>query len=782
MQSELPRLEPRAVKLLRTEKSAHGFERSPPPTNSASELPKAVAIRGWGASAMLMDCRDAHGFQPVYDSRTMNRRKTALHKQGSPEPHEINALWTASAQGRYLEAANLARTMTARFPRYGFGWLALGAMLKQMGQNVEALAAMRKAAALTPGVVEVHYNLGTVLNDLGQLDEAEASYQRALQIKPDYAEAHYNLGNPLKARGRLVEAGASYRRALQINPDDAAAHNNLGLTLVDLGRPEGAEDCYRRALQINPDDAAVHNNLGLALVELGRPKEAEASYRRALQIRPNDPEAHTNLGNALQDLGQLSNALACYHRALQIKPDFAEAHYNLGNPLRDFGQLSEAVASLRRALEIKPGFACHSSLLFTSNLQARPSASELLAEARRFGDAAARMARPYSEWRNAPETGRRLRVGLLSGDLCSHPVGYFVEGMLAALATAASDRLELFAYPSHSQADALTERIKAYCSGWHSAVRLSDESLAQRIYDDGIDILIDLSGHTAYNRLPVFALKPAPIQASWLGYFATTGVAAMDYLIADPWTLAQSEEAYFTEKIWRLPETRLCFTAPNVEVAVSSLPALANGYVTFGCFNNLAKMLDDVVALWARVLQAVPGSRLFLKATQIDDVLLRQRAIDRFAAHGIDIDRLILEGGEVRAKYLAAYQRVDIALDPFPYTGGTTSVEGLWMGVPLLTLAGESFLSRQGVGLLMNAGLPEWIATDAADYVQRAVSHASDLQRLATLRLGLRQQVLASPIFDAPRFAGHFEAALRGMWQKWCDQQKGAAVMTPTAL
>jgi predicted O-linked N-acetylglucosamine transferase (SPINDLY family) len=299
----------------------------------------------------------------------------------------------------------------------------------------------------------------------------------------------------------------------------------------------------------------------------------------------------------------------------------------------------------------------------------------------------------------------------------------------------------------------------------------SDEAAARLIHSDSIHVLVDLSGHTAGNRLPIFAWKPAPVQVSWLGYFATTGIAAIDYLIADPWVLPETEEAYFTEKIWRLPETRLCFTSPDVDVEVSLLPALSNGYITFGCFNNLSKMNDDVVALWAKVLGSVPDSRLLLKAKQFVNGLVSKNTIDRFAAHGINSNRLILENPELRDKYLAAYHRVDIALDPFPYPGGTTSVEGLWMGVPVLTLAGERFLSRQGVGILMNVGLPEWIATDADDYVARAVSHAADLQHLSDLRSRLRQLVLASPIFDAPHFARNFEASLRGMWQKWCDEQ-----------
>jgi predicted O-linked N-acetylglucosamine transferase (SPINDLY family) len=397
--------------------------------------------------------------------------------------------------------------------------------------------------------------------------------------------------------------------------------------------------------------------------------------------------------------------------------------------------------------------------------------ADLLAEACRFGELAARQARPYTSWCNFPDPGRCLRVGLVSGDLCNHPVGYFVEGILAALTSNEPVRMKFTVYLSDFRHDALSERVKVYCDRWHSVVGLSDENLARRIREDSIDILIDLAGHTAYNRLPMCAWKPAPVQVSWLGYFATTGVPAIDYLIADPWSLPEVEEINFTETIWRLPETRLCFTAPDVPVEVAPLPALSNGYLTFGCFNNLTKINDSVVALWARVMSAMPQSRLFLKSKQLHETSVRQSIIERFAAKGINADRLILEGFAPRADYLAAYRRVDITLDPFPFPGGTTSAESLWMGVPVLTLAGKRFLSRQGIGLLMNAGLPEWIACDADDYVARAVLHVSDLQRLAKLRNSLRQQVLASPLFDARRFARHFEAALRGMWAHWCSQQ-----------
>ncbi len=544
------------------------------------------------------------------------------------------------------------------------------------------------------------------------------------------------------------------------------AHEDAGLSVEALQH-------YEAAIRLAPNLARAHLNRGNVLLQVGDTEGALAAYATALVHDTGYAAACYNTGNAYLRSGHREAALAAYDRALELKPDFVDAEVARGNVLDDLGQLDDAEESYRRALKLNPEYVeAYSNLLFSHNYRANLSASVLLSEARRYGEVVARRARLCSDWLNIPDASRCLRVGFVSGDLRQHPVGYFLEGVLAALAQHAAGRLEFFAYSSHFGSDEITQRIRERCHGWHLAEGLSDEDLVQCIHGDGIDILIDLSGHTAHNRLPVLAWKPAPIQISWLGYFATTGVAEIDYLIADPWTLPVSEETSFTERIWRLPETRFCFTPPDVSLEVTPLPALSNDYVVFACFNNLSKMNDAVVMLWARILNAVPGSMIFLKAFQLAESLVRQSVVERFAVYGIGAERLILEGFSSRAEYLATYQRVDIGLDPFPFTGGTTTVEALWMGVPVLTLSGKSFLSRQGVGLLMNAGLPEWIADDADDYVARAISFASDFQRLAALRSGLRQQVLASPIFDATRFSQYFEAALRSMWQAWCDQKK----------
>lgn len=696
----------------------------------------------------------------------------------TPTAAECKQIAVLFNSGQHAALESHARWLLSQYPDSGFVWKALGVALQMQGKD--AVPALEKAVQFLPDDAEAHNNLGFVLQERGQLDAAAASCRRALQIEPGYAEAHNNLGIALRDLGQLDDAFASYRQALAIRPDYAEAHTNLGNALQDIGQFDAAAASYRRALQIQPNLATAHNNLGNVLKVLGQLDAAEASCRRALALKPDYAEAHNNLGNALKELGRLDEAAASYRRALEFKSAYAEAHSNLGNTLLDLGQLDGAALSHRRAVECKPDCAkMHSNLLYADNfLVDQPQASQLAA-AQCFGALVAHKARPFTTWNNVPEPDRCLRVGLVSGDFCDHPVGHFVEGMLANLASNASGRLEIIAYHCHSGVDQITERIKASCHEWYSAVGISDADLARRIRDDGVDILIDLAGHTAHNCLPLFAWKPAPVQVTWLGYLATTGVAAIDYVFADAWTLPDTEEKYFTEKIWRLPDSYLCFTPPASCAEVSPLPALSNTYITFGSFNNLIKINDAVVALWAKVLAAVPRSRLFLKSRQLKDASVRNSILERFARQGVDRERLILEGTVARAEYLTPFQRVDIALDPFPYPGITTSVENLWMGVPVLTLAGKSFLSRQGIGLLMNAGLPEWIADDADDYVSRAVSHASDLPSLSLLRNGLRQQVRASPIMDAPRFARHFEAALRGMWTDWCFRDAGPGSHDP---
>jgi len=716
-------------------------------------------------------------------------------RSAAPSPDEFNQLVALYNARRYAELESRAHALIGRYPDSGFAWKLLGASLQMQGKN--ALTAFQKTAELMPGDAEAHFNLGVVQKSLGQLTEAVASYRRALKLNPAYAAAHGNLGNVLKDLGQLDDAVASYRSALKIKPDSATTLNNLGTALKDLGQLDDALASYQRALLLNPGYAEAHSNLGNALKELGKLDDALASLRRAVQLKPDSAHAHFNLGNALRDIANLDEAMASYRRALEIKPDYAEALSNLGSTLKDLGRLDEAMASYRRALEIKPDYAeahsnlgnalkalgqpndavesyrraldmgddyagIYSRLLFTLNYSANHSPSACLDEARQYGRVVSeKVAARFSTWQcaDAPE---RLRVGMVSGDLRNHPVGYFLESLLAELDPA---RIELIAYPTDSKTDALTSRIQPFFSSWKPLVGLSDEDAARLIHADGIHILMDLSGHSRHGRLPVFAWKPAPVQAAWLGYFATTGVTEIDYLLADPVGVPEAHQEHFTEKIWYLPDTRLCFSPPETDLPVAPLPAQQSGHITFGCFQNMAKVDDVVLATWANILAALPDARLRWQCYQLGDPAVVKQLIPRLQQQGIDPAKVILQNSVAREAYLAAHSEVDLILDTFPYPGGTTTCEALWMGVPTLTLAGDTLLSRQGASLLTAAGLKDWVATSREEYVDRAIALAGDLPKLATLRAGLRQQVGTSPLFDAPRFARNFEDALWGMWQ-----------------
>jgi protein O-GlcNAc transferase len=638
-----------------------------------------------------------------------------------------------------------------------------GSASERNGQTEAAMASYRRALELNPDDFVAHNCVGNLLCNLGRAHDAMGHFRAAIRINPDIAALHYNLGNSLKDLGQRDDAVASYRRALEINPDIAVAHCNLGGVLADLGNADEAVASYRRSLEIDPGAAITHLNLGNSLKELRQLDEAVASYLRALEIDPGCVDAHTNIGDIQKDLGQLHDAVASQRRALQINPASAAAHNNLGNALKDLGRFDDAIASYRKALEFDPGFAvAHSNLLLALNYSAGHAVPYCVEQAREFGRALdLRAVEKFSAWQCSPRP-ERLRVGLVSGDFRSHPVGFFLAGPLAHVDPA---RVELIAYSTADRADALTDILRPHFAEWTSLAHVTDDDAARLIHDAGVHILVDLSGHTANNRLPVFARRPAPVQCSWLGYFATTGVAQMDHLLGDPFVTPAEEASHFTENVWRLPECYLCFAPPALALNVGPLPAMARGHIVFGCFNNLAKMNDAVVTLWARLLQAVPGSQLLLKTAQLNDFNVRETTLRRFAALGVASDQLLLEGSSPRSELLAAYDRVDIALDPFPYPGGTTSVEAMWMGVPVVTRRGDRFLSHVGESIARNAGQSDWIAADDEDYLAKAVAFATNLEQLAMSRANLRQQVLNSPVFDAPRFARHFENAMWGMWE-----------------
>jgi predicted O-linked N-acetylglucosamine transferase (SPINDLY family) len=530
---------------------------------------------------------------------------------------------------------------------------------------------------------------------------------------------------------------------------------------------------------LRPDDAEVHSNLGNVLAEQGNLDGAVAAYHRALAGKPDYAEAEMNLGLALAEQGKLGAAVDSYALALRHKPDDAQLEMNLGLALAEQGRLDEAVESLRRAVTHRPGYAeAEMRLAFTQLYRSDVGLADILAAARRWNDAHGVPLRDgWPAHRRPAQPALLPRIGLVSADFRCHAVGFLVIPAVEGLARAG---YHLTCYSNSVKSDHLTERFVRAATVWRPVVGLSDDSLAETIRADGIDILIDLSGYSAGNRLLALARKPAPIQvASWVGYPATSGLAAMDYILADSYQLPAEAEAFYTEAVVRLPDSYVVVEPPRDSPSIDDRAAGGREEITFGSFNALKKITPVTMAAWSRILARLPASRLLLKTPALNCPATRRHVAQLFAGHGIAAERLEQIGGTSPADHLSAMRRVDIALDPFPYSGGRTTVESLWMGLPVITLPGETFCSRHSLGYLSNIGLGELAATSRDHYVDLAVTLANDKARLAGMRGGLRARMLASPLCDIDRFTAHLAAALTMMWRRWCDGRPAASFDVP---
>jgi predicted O-linked N-acetylglucosamine transferase (SPINDLY family)/SAM-dependent methyltransferase len=684
------------------------------------------------------------------------------HKTGFTAKSLAAALETAGFRQVSVQSGNLELTALAR---------------KQAAAGEERPVAHIEAAAgaVAGGSAVQLRKRGNRLLAEGNLEAAAACYREAVAADGADAAARLNLGYALKALGLEDEARRQLEAALNLDAGMEDAHFLLGTLDAGQGRPAEAAEHFAAALARKPDFEIARRELCRELFRDGQYVRARSEVEAGLRLHPDSADLLHYLGNLQQHEGDYAGAIASYEKALALRPDYVEVRSNLCKALLDLGRIDAAEAQYRAVLdqgEASLATEAHSCLLFARCYRHDDTPEAYLAEARRYGARVAAQARPFADWPMASRDAYPLKVGLVSGDFIEHPVGYFLENVLAHLDPA---RLALTAYPTLAEEDALTARIRPYLKVWRPIGHLDDEAAARRIREDGIQVLIDLAGHTGRNRLPVFAWRPAPVQATWLGYFASTGVPGMDYLLADPVSVPERAESQFTESVWRLPDTRLCFTPPDTQglPARTPLPALRRGHLTFGCFQNVAKLNGRVLALWGRIFAALPQARLRLQSRQLDEPSVRENIIGRLGRAGIAPERVVLQGGMTRRDYLAAYAEVDAVLDTFPYPGGTTTCEALWMGVPTLTLAGNTMLSRQGASLLSCAGLTDWIATDEEDYLARALALAADLDGLAQLRAGLRETVAASPLFDAPRFARQFESALAGMWRRHLSVRAG---------
>ncbi len=621
----------------------------------------------------------------------------------------------------------------------------------------------KEATKLAPRNPMAYLLLGDIELARSRFQVAVKFYREALRRKPDLIAAHGNLGLAWLRQAEYRKAAESFERVLRLHPGDATALLNLGNIAQAQGQLEHALRYYQQAIEADSNCAEAYNNAGALRFAEGAIDEARALLEQALQIAPEDLETLNNLGNVLRAAGKLSEAIHTYRKATTLYPEHAGSWNNLGNALLDYFEFEAGIAALRRAVQIKPDYAkARGNILFAFNFTASFSQSFCLEQAREYGRMVQQHAGArFTSW-TCVAAPKRLRIGLVSGDFHSHPVAFFLENLLAQID---HSKIELFAYQNSQKNDAVTDRLKSHFAAWKVIDGKNDREAAQLIHDDGVHVLIDLSGHTAGNRLPVFAWKPAPVQVTWLGYFATTGVAEIDYLLADEAGVPENQRTQFTESVWYLPDTRLCFSPPDVNLPVAPLPALLNGHITFGCFQALAKVGDEVLAAWSKILMALPNARLRFANKLLHDSAIKAQFSERLKQHNIDLARVEFHGAVAREAYLAAHAEVDVILDTFPYPGGTTTCEALWMGVPTVTLAGDTLLSRQGASLLTAAGLGDWVCDSEEAYMAKAIDVASDLAQQARQRSELRQQVLVSSLCDAPRFARHFEEALWAIWR-----------------
>ena len=591
----------------------------------------------------------------------------------------------------------------------------------------------------------------------GQHREAVVAYENLLAAFPDHAAGWFELAGLLDQHFRRPDlAVAQLAKGLELAPAEAARfHNSLGVFRLRERDVEGAIACFTRATEADPKLPDAHANLGLVHYERRALDEAFRHYARAVELAPNSAPLLQNFALVASQAGRGDEAIRADKRAVKLDPSNATAWHHLGLAQRKSGRLDEALAALRKSVAL-PGHTevFHSDLLMLSLYDSSLSMAKLV-EAHR---AWARCHAPKPAFTFAPRpSGRRLKIGYVSGDFCMHPVGHFLAPVLPAHDR---QRFEVFAYSSTRKEDELTRHLAAHCDHFVNVESWDDERLAQRIHQDGIDVAVDLSGHTAHHRLITFALKPAPVQVSWLGYPFTTGLSTIDYVVTDRFETPEGWDRWFTEKLLRMPNGYLCVRPPPYDLPVAPLPASTESVFTFGCFNNLSKMTSEVIALWSEIVKATPPSRLYLHTHELDDPATRADVRARFEKHGVSGDRLWLEGGVPHAELLSHYGRVDLALDPFPYGGGLTTCEAMWMGVPTVTWPSERFCGRHSLSHLSNVGLPMFTAESRAAYLEIASAWRKDVAGLASLRASLRQRMKDSPLVDGVRFTRDFEREL----------------------
>ncbi len=639
--------------------------------------------------------------------------------------------------------------------------------LATLGRLDEAVAGYKSAIAVNPDYGLAYSNMGSALIAQNRIAAARKALERAVAINSKMPEAWHNLGIAHTADGRLAAAATCYEKAIALRPDNAESQNNLGIVLADLGQNSAAIACYEKAIALNPDYANAYNNLGLALAQAGDGDNSIANFKLAIAKKADFAEAFSNMGNILKNLGRISEAAVCYEKSLGITPDCDETLSNLAAVGMELGHFAKAAAYMEQAVNLKPKqLKTRSNLL----LQAQYTPGQTMENLKSLHQKWATGFRPdppiipftHEKPQGRP---RPLNVGLVSPDLGRHPVGYFLMGFLKHRP---KNRLRITCY-SDRVPDDYTVELQKHADCWVFSKAMSDSELARRIHDDKMDILIDLAGHSARNRLAVFMAKPAPVQVSWIGYVGTTGVSAIDWLIADRHHVPSGDEEYYTEKIIRLPNSWLCYSAPEYALRVEQRSYSADKRQVIGNFGAPAKINDAMLFTWSQILKRAPQAELLLIYRGMDDPAIIRRISGHFTAAGIDASRLRFVGKLPHRELLARYNSLDLALDTLPYSGGLTTMEALWMGVPVVTAYGNTFAGRHTSSFLRTLGLGELVADSLEGYVEIAVELLENPQRLHEKRDGLRKRVASSPLCDYEGFATVVSGELEKIFDAWTE-------------
>ena len=652
------------------------------------------------------------------------------NNQKGPSGREIKFILELINTSKFNDAKKEIDKKILKFPNSPILFNMLGAIFAEQKQIKEAIENYKKAIKINPNYAQAYNNLGIVLHKMNKTDEAIENYKKAIHLKNDFSQAFNNLGNAIRNMKKQKEALAYFEKAIMIQPKYYEAYNNLGSTYLELGNKQKAIENYEKAIKIKPNYADVYNNLGTVYSDIPLFEKSLFYFNKAIEINSKNEKSYNNLGNLLSTLGKHDDASKAYYKAIEIKPDYAKAYSNL---------------------------------LFNLNYKIDFDHNLYLSQAKKFAENCKpkkKLSLNYQYEKNP----KKLKIGFISADFGNHPGGFF---SLSTLRELRKKNFELICYSAADRKDEFSFHFKPLFSKWYLIEKKTDEEVATQIFKDGIHILIEMQGHSAKNRIPIFMHKASPVQVSWLSQ-GTIGITEIDYIVGSPQITPKNEENHFVEKIWNLPEITQCFTPPDFDVKIKDLPAIKNNFFTFGCVNKLTKINDNVISLWSKILSLKPNSKLLIKNKDLDDKNILQNTLERFNKQKIEKNRLILLGeSKTRKELLEIYNQIDISLDPFPFQGNTSTIEAIWMGVPVITLKGDRFLFHFGESINSNLNMHDWIAKNKEEYISKTIKFSSDLKDLSVLRMNLRDTIINSPVFDAKRFSNYFSQMLWDMWKKF---------------